>query len=438
MKKNKNSNLDNFWMPFTANRIFKQNPRLLVKAEGMFYTSEDGRKILDGISGMWCCNAGHCHPHIVKAVQDQIAEMDYATAFNMAHPSVFKLANKISQLTPDSLNKIFFANSGSEAVDTALKIALAYHASNGEADRTKFISREKGYHGVNFGGTSVGGILNNRINFGPLFEKGNCLSSTWNLEEMAFSKGQPDWGDHLATELEEILLSNGPSNVAAVILEPIVGSGGVIVPPKGYLELIKEICTKYNVLLIFDEVITGFGRVGEAFASKRFGICPDIITMAKGLTNASVPMSAVAVDNSIYNQIVNNSKENIELFHGYTYSGHPVAAAAAIASLEVYEKEDLFNKSKEIEDKFEEAVHSLKGENTIVDIRNFGLMAAIHFSSDITSATDKANSIFQYCYENDVLVRFSGDYIVLSPALIAKEEHIDKIVHTIREGLRNL
>ena len=438
MEVNKNLNLDNFWIPFTNNTAFKKSPRLLVKAHGMYYISDDGRRILDAISGMWCCNAGHCHPHIVKAVQEQIAELDYATAFNMAHPKAFELANKISTLTPEGLDKIFFANSGSEAVDTSMKVAIAYYASKGESKRTRFISREKGYHGVNFGGTSVGGIPNNRKSFGPLLEEVSYLSHTWDLDNMAFSKGQPKWGGHLADELEDLILENDPSTVAAVILEPVVGSGGVIVPPKNYLESIRETCSKYEILLIFDEVITAFGRVGCAFASERFNVSPDIITMAKGLTGASVPMSAVAFHNKIYEQITQNSNEAVELFHGYTYSGHPLAAAAGIATLEVYENEKLFKKSRQLESYFEESVHSLKGENFIVDLRNIGLMAAIHFGSEEKLATEIASQVFQYCYENDVLVRCSSDYLVLSPALIAEKEHIDKIIETIREGIRSL
>ena len=431
-------NLENYWMPYTGNKAFKANPRLLVEADGMYYKSSEGKKILDGISGLWCCNAGHCHPHIVKAIQDQIATMDYATAFNMAHPKVFELATKIASITPEGLNRIFFANSGSEAVDTAMKVTLAYHLSKGENQRTKFISREKGYHGVNFGGTSVGGIPNNRKFFGTSFNDLNCLSNTWDPENMSFSKGQPKWGKHFADELEVFLQEHDSSTIAGVIIEPVVGSGGVIIPPEGYLERIREICTKHKIILIFDEVITGFGRVGAAFASERFNVTPDIITMAKGLTGAAVPMSAVAFHDDIYTQIISNSEEVIELFHGYTYSGHPVAAAAGIASLEVYEKEGLFERARDLEPYFEEAIHSLQGENSILDIRNIGLMAAVQFSSDDKPSTEKASKVFLHCYENNVLVRFSVDYLVLSPALIAEKQHIDKIVSTIREAIRSL
>ena len=439
MKQDNTLNLDNFWIPFTANNAFKAEPRLLVEADGMYYTSEDGKKILDGIAGLWCCNAGHCHPHIVKAVQDQIATMDYATAFNMSHPKAFELAEKISQLTPEGLDRIFFGNSGSEAVDTALKVAVAYHVSRGEGQRSRFISREKGYHGVNVGGTSVGGIPTNRKSFGALLSGTDHLPHTWDPKEMSFSKGQPTWGLHLAEELESILTLQDASTIAGVIIEPVIGSGGVIVPPEGYLERIREICDKHGILLIFDEVITGFGRLGNSFAANRFNVCPDIITMAKGLTGAAIPMSATAFKTEIYDEIVNSSDSVIELFHGYTYSGHPVAAAAGLATLEVYENENLFDRALIMEPIFEENLHSLKGEKFIIDIRNLGLMGAIHFGSeDNRSAVEVASKVFKYCYENDVLVRFSGEFIVLSPALIVEEEQIKLIIETIRQGIHSL
>jgi len=439
MKQENTLNLDNFWIPFTANRSFKAEPRLLVEADGMYYTSDDDKKILDGIAGLWCCNAGHCHPHIVKAVQDQIATMDYASAFNMSHPKAFELAEKISQLTPEGLDRIFFGNSGSEAVDTALKVAVAYHVSRGEGQRSRFISREKGYHGVNVGGTSVGGIPTNRKSFGALLSGTDHLPHTWDPKEMAFSKGQPTWGLHLAEELESILTLQDASTIAGVIIEPVIGSGGVIVPPEGYLERIREICDKHGILLIFDEVITGFGRLGNSFAANRFNVCPDIITMAKGLTGAAIPMSATAFKTEIYDEIVNNSDSLIELFHGYTYSGHPVAAAAGLATLEVYENENLFDRALTMEPIFEENLHSLKGEKFIIDVRNLGLMGAIHFGSeDNRTAVEVASKVFKYCYENDVLVRFSGEFIVLSPALIVEEEQIKLIIETIRQGIHSL
>ena len=433
MSAQQNLNLENYWLPFTPNKKFKASPRLLVSAKGMHYKTDDGREILDGISGLWCCNAGHCHPKIVSAVQHQVGELDYATAFNMSHPKAFELAEKIAELTPDGLDRIFFGNSGSEAVETALKVALAYHASKGDGQKTKFIGREKGYHGVNFGGVSVGGLTPNRKSFGPLLPGIDHMPHTWNPEHMAFTKGQPEWGLHLAEDLEKILVLQDPSTVAAVIIEPVTGSGGVIVPPVGYLERIREICTKHDVLLIFDEVITAFGRLGDSFAANRFNVRPDIITMAKGLTSAVIPMSAVAFDTAIYDQLMKGPEAMIELFHGYTYSGHPVACAAAIATLDVYQEEGLFDKAKELEPIFEEALHSLKGLNQVIDIRNIGLMGAVQFGPGKLPATEFAANVFQHCYDNDVLVRYSGEFLVLSPSLIASKEHI----HQISDALRN-
>jgi beta-alanine--pyruvate transaminase len=438
MKSQENLNLDNYWLPFTPNKKFKANPRLLTSAKGMYYKTDDDREVLDGIAGLWCTNAGHCHPKIVEAVQNQVAELDYATAFNMSHPKAFELAEKISSLTPEGLDRIFYGNSGSEAVETAMKVALAYHASKGEGQRTKFIGREKGYHGVNFGGVSVGGLTPNRKSFGPLLPGIDHMPHTWDVEHMAFSKGQPEWGLHLADELEKILMLQDPSTVAAVIIEPVTGSGGVIVPPIGYLERIREICTKHNVLLIFDEVITGFGRLGCCFAANRFDVRPDMITMAKGLTSAMIPMSAVAFDNSIYDQLMEGPEAMIELFHGYTYSGHPVACAAGIATLDVYEEEGLFDNAKAMEPHFEEAIHSLKGLNQVIDIRNIGLMGAIHFGSNGLPATEFAAKVFQHCYDNNVLVRYSGEFLVLSPSLIVEPTHIEKIIEALKTAIQSV
>ena len=438
MRSQENLNLDNYWLPFTPNKKFKANPRLLTSAKGMFYKSDDGREVLDGIAGLWCTNAGHCHPKIVAAVQNQAAELDYATAFNMSHPKAFELAEKVSSLTPQGLDRIFYGNSGSEAVETAMKVALAYHASKGDGQKTKFIGREKGYHGVNFGGVSVGGLTPNRKSFGPLLPGIDHMPHTWDIEHMAFSKGQPEWGLHLADELEKILILQDPSTVAAVIIEPVTGSGGVIVPPVGYLERIREICTKHNVLLIFDEVITGFGRLGCCFAANRFEVRPDMITMAKGLTSAMIPMSAVAFDNSIYDQLMEGPEAMIELFHGYTYSGHPVACAAGIAALDVYEEEGLFDRAKEMEPHFQEAIHSLQGLNQVIDIRNIGLMGAIHFGSDGLPATEFAAKVFQHCYDNNVLVRYSGEFLVLSPSLIVEKEHLDTIADALKAAITSV
>ena len=438
MRSQENLNLDNYWLPFTPNKKFKANPRLLTSAKGMFYKSDDGREVLDGIAGLWCTNAGHCHPKIVAAVQNQAAELDYATAFNMSHPKAFELAEKVSSLTPKGLDRIFYGNSGSEAVETAMKVALAYHASKGDGQKTKFVGREKGYHGVNFGGVSVGGLTPNRKSFGPLLPGIDHMPHTWDTEHMAFSKGQPEWGLHLADELEKILILQDPSTVAAVIIEPVTGSGGVIVPPVGYLERIREICTKHNVLLIFDEVITGFGRLGCCFAANRFDVRPDMITMAKGLTSAMIPMSAVAFDNSIYDQLMEGPEAMIELFHGYTYSGHPVACAAGIAALDVYEEEGLFDRAKEMEPHFQEAIHSLKGLNQVIDIRNIGLMGAIHFGSNGLPATEFAAKVFQHCYDNNVLVRYSGEFLVLSPSLIVEKEHLDMIADALKAAITSV
>ena len=438
MRSQENLNLDNYWLPFTPNKKFKANPRLLTSAKGMYYKSDDGREVLDGIAGLWCTNAGHCHPKIVAAVQNQAAELDYATAFNMSHPKAFELAEKVSSLTPKGLDRIFYGNSGSEAVETAMKVALAYHASKGDGQKTKFVGREKGYHGVNFGGVSVGGLTPNRKSFGPLLPGIDHMPHTWDTEHMAFSKGQPEWGLHLADELEKILILQDPSTVAAVIIEPVTGSGGVIVPPVGYLERIREICTKHNVLLIFDEVITGFGRLGCCFAANRFDVRPDMITMAKGLTSAMIPMSAVAFDNSIYDQLMEGPEAMIELFHGYTYSGHPVACAAGIAALDVYEEEGLFDRAKEMEPHFQEAIHSLKGLNQVIDIRNIGLMGAIHFGSDGLPATEFAAKVFQHCYDNNVLVRYSGEFLVLSPSLIVEKEHLDTIADALKTAITSV
>jgi len=438
MRSQENLNLDNYWLPFTPNKKFKSNPRLLTSAKGMFYKSDDGREVLDGIAGLWCTNAGHCHPKIVAAVQNQAAELDYATAFNMSHPKAFELAEKVSSLTPKGLDRIFYGNSGSEAVETAMKVALAYHASKGDGQKTTFIGREKGYHGVYFGGVSVGGLTPNRKSFGPLLPGIDHMPHTWDIEHMAFSKGQPEWGLHLADELEKILILQDPSTVAAVIIEPVTGSGGVIVPPVGYLERIREICTKHNVLLIFDEVITGFGRLGCCFAANRFDVRPDMITMAKGLTSAMIPMSAVAFDNSIYDQLMEGAEAMIELFHGYTYSGHPVACAAGIAALDVYEEEGLFDRAREMEPHFQEAIHSLKGLNQVIDIRNIGLMGAIHFGSNGLPATEFAAKVFQHCYDNNVLVRYSGEFLVLSPSLIVEKEHLDMIADALKAAITSV
>ena len=430
--------LESYWMPFTANRQFKAHPRLLVEAEGMYYRSADGHKILDGTAGLWCVNAGHCRKKIVEAVQRQVARMEYATAFQMGHPGAFELAARLAAMLPGDLDHVFFTNSGSEAVDTALKIALAYHRVRGEGARQRLIGRERGYHGVGFGGISVGGIVKNRMYFGGLLTGVDHLPHTHSLEHAAFSRGQPEWGAHLADELERLVALHDASTIAAVIVEPVAGSAGVLVPPKGYLERLREICDKYGILLIFDEVITGFGRLGTSFAAERFGIVPDIITVAKGITSGTVPMGAVFVTKDIYDAFMDAPENAVELFHGYTYSGHPVACAAGLATLDVYAEEGLFQRAGELSGYWEDAVHSLKGLPHIIDLRNLGLMAGIELEPRPDKPTARAFETFLKCYEDGVLIRATADIIALSPPLIVEKAQIDQIFDTIGGALKQI
>lgn len=432
------STLESYWMPFTANRQFKAHPRLLVEAEGMYYRSADGHKILDGTAGLWCVNAGHCRKKIVEAVQRQVARMEYATAFQMGHPGAFELAARLAAMLPGDLDHVFFTNSGSEAVDTALKIALAYHRVRGEGARQRLIGRERGYHGVGFGGISVGGIVKNRMYFGGLLTGVDHLPHTHSLEHAAFSRGQPEWGAHLADELERLVALHDASTIAAVIVEPVAGSAGVLAPPKGYLERLREICDKYGILLIFDEVITGFGRLGTSFAAERFGIVPDIITVAKGLTNGTVPMGAVFVTKDIYDAFMDAPENAVELFHGYTYSGHPVACAAGLATLDVYAEEGLFQRAGELSGYWEDAVHSLKGLPHIIDLRNLGLMAGIELEPRPDKPVARAFETFLKCYEDGVLIRTTADIIALSPPLIVEKAQIDQIFDTIGRALKQI
>ncbi|MDB5863137.1 MAG: Beta-alanine--pyruvate transaminase [Betaproteobacteria bacterium] len=427
-----------FWMPFTANRQFKKAPRMLVSARDMHFIADDGRKVLDGTSGLWCTNAGHCRPKIVEAIQRQAAELDYAPPFQMGHPGPFKVAERLKNLMPGDLDYSFFTNSGSEAVDTALKIALAYHRARGEPSRRWLIGRERGYHGVNFGGMSVGGIPGNRKTFGNLLPHIDHLPHTHDLEHNSYSRGQPAWGAHFADELEtRIVALHDASNIAAVIVEPLAGSTGVLVPPKGYLERLRAICDKYGILLIFDEVITGFGRVGAPFATSLFGVVPDMVCIAKGLTNGAVPMGAVVVRKGIYDGIVNAAPENaIEFFHGYTYSGHPLACAAALASLDVFEEEKLFERSRELAPYFENAVHSLRELPHVADVRNLGLVAGIELEPLAGKPGSRAFDAFLRCFDKNVLVRTTGDVIALSPPLIISKQQIDELVGTIADVLR--
>lgn len=430
--------MDAYWMPFTGNRYFKENPRVIHRAEGMYCWSHDGRKLLDMVAGLWCCNAGHCDPRIVKAIQDQAADLDYAMAFQLGHPKAFELASKLTEIAPDGIDHAFFVNSGSEAVETAMKMTLAYHRIRGQGERTRFIGRERGYHGVGFAGISVGGMSPNRKMFGSMLPGVDHLPHTHNLEHNAFSRGLPDWGDHLADELENIIALHDPSTIAGVIMEPISGSAGVLLPPKGYLKKIREICTKHEIMLIFDEVICGFGRTGDAFAAKRFDVTPDIITVAKGLTSGTVPMGGVLTRGDIYDTFMTGPESAIEFFHGYTYSGHPLAAAAGCATLDVYAEDDLFNRARSLEDMFADALHSLKDEPYVIDIRNFGLIGAVELTPIEGQPTARAMGIFRDCFDKGLIIRTTGDTVAFSPPLIVKETQIEETVETIRASLRKL
>lgn len=428
--------LEAYWMPFTGNRYFKQHPRLITRAEGMYCYSHDGRQLLDAVAGLWCCNAGHCHPKIVEAIKAQAETLDYAMAFQLGHPTVFELANRLTDIAPEGIDYAFFVNSGSEAVDTALKMALAYHRIRGEGARTRLIGREKGYHGVGFGGISVGGISPNRKMFGAMLPGVDHLPHTHNLEHNAFSRGLPKWGAHLADELEDIVALHDASTIAAVIIEPIAGSGGVILPPEGYLQRVREICDRHGILLIFDEVICGFGRTGDAFGANRFGVTPDLMTTAKGLTSGTVPMGAVLASGDIYDTFMTGPEGAIEFFHGYTYSGHPLAAAAACATLDVYLGEGLFDRAREMEDTFGDALHSLKGEPNVIDVRNYGLIGAVELAPIEAQPTARAMKIFRDCFDNGVIIRTTGDTLAFSPPLIIEEAHIETVIDTVRTALR--
>ena len=427
-----------YWMPFTANRQFKSSPRLFVEAEGMHYTTADGRKVLDGTAGLWCCNAGHARPRIVEAVQKQVAEMDYAPTFQFSNPKAFELANRIVDIAPEGIEHVFFTNSGSESVDSALKIALAYHRARGEGQRTRLIGRERGYHGVNFGGISVGGIVNNRKFFGTLLTGVDHLPHTHLPEQNAYSRGRPKHGAHLADDLERIAALHGPETIAAVIVEPMAGSTGVLIPPLGYLEKLREICTKHGILLIFDEVITGFGRLGSPFGATHFGVKPDLITCAKGLTNGVIPMGAVLTTAEIHDAFMTGPEHMIELFHGYTYSGNPVACAAGIASLETYKEEGLFENAAALAPYWEDALHSLKGLPHVIDIRNLGLVGAVELEPIPGEPAKRAFNACLAAYERGLLTRVTGDIIALSPPLIAEKSHVDEIVGTLGAVLKQL
>jgi beta-alanine--pyruvate transaminase len=425
-------------MPFTDNRGFKANPRMFVAAEGMHYTAAAGHKVLDATGGLWCVNAGHSRPRIVEAIRQAAGTLDFAPTFQLAHPLAFEAASRLALLMPEPLDRIFFTNSGSESVDTALKIALAYQRARGQGTRTRLIGRERGYHGVGFGGISVGGILGNRRQFGTLLTGVDHMRHTHDLARNAFSRGLPQHGAELADDLERIVALHGADTIAAVIVEPVAGSTGVLVPPQGYLQRLRAICDAHDILLIFDEVITAFGRVGTATASERFGVTPDLITMAKGLTNAAVPMGAVAVRREIHDTVVNSAGPGIELFHGYTYSGHPLAAAAAIATLDVYAEEGLFEKAIELEDYWADAVHSMRSARHVIDCRNVGLIGGIELEPRPGAPTKRAMEVFHRCFDEGLLIRVTGDIIALSPPLIIEKSHIDEIFGKLTEVLATI
>ncbi|MBX3502082.1 MAG: aspartate aminotransferase family protein [Alphaproteobacteria bacterium] len=430
------SRMEPYWLPFTANRAFKANPRLFAGADGMYYTTTEGKQVLDGMAGLWCVNAGHNQRPIVQAIKAAAEQLDYVSSFQMSHPLAFEFAARIAEIAPAGMDHVFFVNSGSEAVDTALKLARAYFRAKGEAGRTRFIGRAKGYHGMGWGGLSVAGIGRHRKDFGPFLPETDHLHHTLDLEHNAFSKGQPAWGAHLADELESICALHDPSSIAAVIVEPVTGSGGVLPPPKGYLEKLRAICDKYGILLIFDEVITGYGRLGAAFASQAFGVTPDLITCAKGMTNGAVPMGGVIAHDKVWDVFMRGPEGMIELFHGYTYSGHPLACAAGIATLDVYRDQNIFERAAKIAPRWEAAAHALKGLPRIVDIRNVGILAAVELEPRPGAVASRAVEAANLCYDKDVLVRSAGDALVLSPPLIINESEIDRLFSTIAEAVK--
>lgn len=421
------NDLSAFWMPFTANRQFKKKPRLFVAAKDMHFTTDDGRKVLDGTSGLWCVNAGHCRPKIADAIARQAATLDFAGTFQMGHDKAFEAASRLAAIAPKGFEHVFFTNSGSESVETALKMAIAYHRARGNASKVRLIGRERGYHGVNFGGTSVGGIVNNRKMFGALLSGVDHLRHTHDLARNAFSRGEPAHGAELADDLERLVALHDASTIAACIVEPVACSTGVIIPPKGYLERLAAICAKHAILLIFDEVITAFGRLGAPFGTDYFGVSPDIITTAKGITNGTVPMGAVFAKSAIYDAFMAGPEEGIDFFHGYTYSGHPVAAAACIATLDVYKEEGLLTRAKELAPHWEERLHALKGLPHVIDLRNIGLVGAIEFDPVPGQPAKRAYDVFVKAFESGLLTRQTGDIIALSPPLIVSKDEIDKL-----------
>jgi beta-alanine--pyruvate transaminase len=431
--------LEELWMPFTSNRAFKRAPRLLATASGMHYRDVEGRTILDGTAGLWCVNAGHCRPAIVEAIQKSAATLDFAPGFQMGHPASFALAQRLAALAPGDLDHVFFGNSGSEAIDSALKIALAYHQARGEPERVRFVGRMRGYHGVGFGGITVGGIeINKRAFAAQLLPRVDHLPHTHDLAHNAFTRGQPGWGVHLAEALEGIIAERGAKTIAAVVVEPVAGSTGVLVPPRGYLERLRAICDQHGILLIFDEVITGFGRLGSAFGATYFGVQPDMMTVAKGITNGAVPMGAVVVRRGIYDSVVNAVPSGIEFFHGYTYSGHPLACAAGLATLELYRQEGLFERAASLAPFWEEAVHSLRGVPHVIDIRNLGLVAGVELEPRPGQPGARGYETLVECFRAGLLVRVTGDIIALSPSLIIEKPQIEQIIDLLGGVLKRL
>jgi len=427
--------LDAYWMPFTANRQFKQAPRMLARAEGMHFWTPEGRQVLDGIAGLWCVNAGHARPKIVQAIQQQAAEMDFAPPFNMGHPKAFELAQRLIEIAPEGMSKVFYTNSGSESVETALKMAIAYHRARGEGSRTRLIGRERGYHGVNFGGISVGGIVANRKMFGTLLAGVDHIRHTHDLSRNAFSRGVPEHGAELADDLERLVGLHDASTIAAVIVEPVAGSTGVLLPPKGYLQRLRNICDRHGILLIFDEVITGFGRLGSPFAGQHFGVTPDLMALAKGITNGCVPMGAVFAKQHIHDTFMSGPEHLIEFFHGYTYSAHPLACAAALGTLDTYAEEGLLTRGGTMAPYFEDALHALKAAPHVIDVRNIGLVGGIELEPIAGQPGKRAFDVFLECWERGVLIRTTGDTIAMSPPLIIEKQHIDQLVGTVADVL---
>jgi beta-alanine--pyruvate transaminase len=431
--------LDNYWMPFTANRQFKADPRLFSAASGMHYTTSDGRRVLDGTAGLWCVNAGHGRKEIADAVERQLTTLDYAPSFQLGHPLAFEFAERLAAVAPGGpaakLDRVFFTNSGSESVDTALKIAIAYQRAIGQGTRTRLIGRERGYHGVGFGGISVGGLVNNRRVF-PLLPGADHMRHTHDLARNAFTRGVPAHGAELADDLERLVALHGAETIAAVIVEPVAGSTGVLLPPKGYLERLRDIATRHGILLIFDEVITGFGRLGSSFATDHFGVVPDIVTTAKGLTNGAIPMGAVFTSRAVHDALMTGPEAAIELFHGYTYSGHPAACAAGLAALDIYTRENLWTRAASLEPAWQDAMHGLQGAPNVIDIRTIGLVAGIELASRPGAAGARAHDVFVDCFKRGLLIRVTGDIIALSPPLIVEGEQIGEMASILGDALQ--